>query len=292
MTTTFSMTARSERHFTALLLSHLLMSNNFAGCRKLFDELGLSEGITLDPGQCDFEIVAELNPIRDVVARTDDSATLISGGQGQVVPDLFIRVDNHALVIEAKFFTHPSASAVAAQLKAQREAIEMALPYTKYPPCKIHYMALTVKELEDDADWGPDTSRMTWREIISLLEISDGSDESRSDTVYALQELKNAEERSRKEAIGSSNEKGRYNSIDELLEGASVLLDKGYLYVGFEGGHRALKKVTLDEMTQRHHYKYSDCKPNDNWLPLHSIISRYLELKAEVHRTDREEDCS
>ena len=68
MATTFSRTARSERHFTALLLPHLLMSNNFAGSRALFKKLGLYEGKAFDPS--DVEIVAELNPIRDVVGRS------------------------------------------------------------------------------------------------------------------------------------------------------------------------------------------------------------------------------
>ena len=42
MKKSFSGTARSERHFTALLLPHLLMSNNFAGARALFERLELA----------------------------------------------------------------------------------------------------------------------------------------------------------------------------------------------------------------------------------------------------------
>ena len=62
MTVTFARTARSERHFSALLLPHLLMSNDFAGCRTLFEKLGLGRGQELGPD--DIEIVAELNVIR------------------------------------------------------------------------------------------------------------------------------------------------------------------------------------------------------------------------------------
>ena len=106
MANSFSGTARSERHFTALLLPHLLMSNNFAGARALFRRLDLDSGQA--PDSSDIEIVAELNPIRDVVGRVTDGNTADSEKQSQVVPDLFIRIGGSALVIEAKFFTHPS----------------------------------------------------------------------------------------------------------------------------------------------------------------------------------------
>ena len=69
MENSFSGTARNERHFTASLLPHLLMSNNFAGARALFGRLGLGSGQGLDPS--DIEIVADLNPIRDVVERAN-----------------------------------------------------------------------------------------------------------------------------------------------------------------------------------------------------------------------------
>ena len=288
MTTTFSGTARSERHFSALLLPHLLMANNFAGCRALFEALPLPEGKAYDPD--DVEIVAELNPIRDVGERAAAPNASSAGRRGQVVPDLFLRMGDRAIVIEAKFFTHPSDAAVADQLNAQREAIESVLHHTEYQPrrCTFHYLALTVLPLGDDADWGPDTLRRTWEEVISVLEPVVNADSS-PDTAYTLRKLKHAVVRSREEAGPASKWQGSCKSIEVLLQRASELVGKGYRYIGFEGGQRALNKATFDQMKQRHHYKYSDSQPNDNWLPLHSVVSRYLELKAGADVADGDE---
>ena len=78
----------------------------------------------------------------------------------------------------------------------------------------------------------------------------------------------------------SSGEEGRCGSLAELLRDAPALLDKGYRYIGFTGGKRALAKATAREMEARDHYKYSSRKPNRNWIPLHSVISHYLKSKA------------
>ena len=280
MDSNFSGTARSERHFSALLLPHLLMSNNFAGARALFEHLGLGSGDVLDPS--DVEIVAELNPIRDVAGRVTDADATHPGEQRQVVPDLFLRVGGSALVIEAKFFTHPSASTVANQLNAQRVAIDRVLPHTEYDWRSFHYLALTVLPLDDHIEWQANSSRMTWSEIISVLESVVGTDSSVG-TVYALEALRDAVDRSSLEAVTSSNEIGRVTSIEQLLEKSSYLLESGYRFVGFVGGKQALAVATVEDMEKRTHYKYSDCQSNKNWLPLHKILSRYLKLKTEEY---------
>lgn len=281
MENVFSRTARRERHFTALLLPHLLMSNNFAGARALFASLGLDSGQA--PDSSDIEIVAELNPIGHVVGRVTDGNTADPKKHKQVVPDLFIRIGGSALVIEAKFFTHPSGSDVARQLSSQRDAIDEALPHTEYSGCRFHYLALTVLPLDDVAEWPNDSSRRTWSEVISVLEPVVGTNGG-ADTVYSLEMLKDAVERSRGEAT-SSNERGRVTSIEKLLKKAITLLKSGYRYVGFIGGEQELRTYTVEDFEERSHYKYSDCQPtnNNNWLPLHSVVSRYLKLKAEKH---------
>lgn len=286
MATTFSRTARSERHFTALLLPHLLMANNFAGRRALFEELGLSDGKAIDPR--DVEIVAELNPIRDVGGRAADSSAASRREQGQVVPDLFLRIGDSALVMEGKFFTHPSASAVADQLRSQREAINRVLPKPEYERCTFHYLALTVLPLDGPAEWDANASRRTWSDVISVLEpVVDAA--SSPDTAYALEELRDAVKRSRAEVETSSKEQGRCESIEALLQQAKELLANGNRYIGFVGGKRALANATVEDMEKRHHYKYSDCQPNKNWIPLHSVISHYLKLKADTHPANGEE---
>lgn len=252
------------------------MSNDFAGCRALFERLGLGGGQELRPD--DVEIVAELNPIRDVAPRADEFEEDPPQRQGQVVPDLFLRMGGSALVIEAKFFTHPSASQVADQLKTQREAIERVLPLTQYEGCRFRYLALTVRPLADLVVGDTDITSMTWSDVISVLKPVVEAGGSR-DAAYALEELEDAVERSTAERR-SSVEEGRCGSIEELLRDAPTLLDKGYRYIGFTGGKRALAKATVEEIEDRGHYKYPDRKPNKNWIPLHSVISHYLKSKA------------
>ena len=157
--TSFSRTARSERPFSALLLPHLLKSNDFPGCRALFAKLGLSGGEEFGPD--DIEIVAEPNPIRDVAARAGEFEEAPPERQGQVVPDLFLRMGYSATVIETKFFTHPPASEVADQLKAQHKAIESVLRLTPYEGCRFHYLALTVQPLAGLTDGDTDMASMT-----------------------------------------------------------------------------------------------------------------------------------
>ena len=98
-------------------------------------------------------------------------------------------------------------------------------------------------------------------------------------TAYALEALEDAVQCTTAEKR-SSGEEGRCGSIAELLRDAPALLDKGYRYIGFTGGKRALAKATAEEMEDRGHYKYSDRQPNGNWLPLHSVVSHYLKAKA------------
>ena len=136
MAISFSRTARSERYFTALLLPHLLMSNDYAGARALFEQLGLGSGQVSDFS--DIEIVAELNPIRDVLPLVSGANGTSTRGQGQAVPDLFLRIGESVLVVEAKFFTHPSASDVANQLRSQKKAIDEVLTGTKYKSYRFY----------------------------------------------------------------------------------------------------------------------------------------------------------
>ena len=278
MSATFRGTARSERHFSALLLPHLLMSNNFAGCRALFRKLEICDGEPFDPNKV--EIVAELNPVRDVAERSDEMEMEALGRQSHVVPDLFLRIGDSALVIEAKFFTHPPASAVRDQLAKQRNAIESVRRYTEYADCTFSYLALTVDELKPNfADRDAGIFHMTWCEVIEALKQVFNTDDGQ-DMSYALNDLENAVKRSKKERT-SSNERGRCKTIEDLLGQSLTLLKDGNRYIGFTGGKRALACATVKRMENRGHYKYSNCKPNKHWIPLHLVVSRYLKLKAQ-----------
>lgn len=275
----FSKTARSERYFTALLLPHLLMTHNFAGACALFNELGLD--VSFESDFSSVEIVAELNPLRDVKHYKHDSSNDCQL-QKYSVPDLFVRIGKIALVIEAKFFTYPSSSSVLDQLESQKKAIEMVIPFTKYSDCKFYFMALTVLPFDDITNLGTNTFHRTWHHVISILK-SVAWDMYTKDIKYALWALEDAAERSKKEAV-PYNKIQRVKSIMELLENSTKIIEAGNFYVGFTGGINALKKSSIEDMEKRGHYKCSDCSPNNNWLPIHEVISYYLELKADAKR--------
>jgi len=278
MTPTFRKTARSERHFSALLLPHLLMSNNFAGCRKLFENLGICDGRSFC-AEC-IEIVAELNPVRDVAEWSDEMESEVFEKQSQVTPDLFLRIGNSALVIEAKFFTYPTAFAIKNQMDKQRDAIRRCVErLPEYASCRFFYLALTVDELTNFTDRDKDTFQMTWSQVIEVLKCDCETDDS-MDTKYALRELENAVERS-KEKRKSPGRYGRVESIGELLQESLRLWGEEYRYIGYTGGEQALARATVTELENRGHYKYSKCKWNNNWLPLDLVISHYLNLKTQ-----------
>lgn len=275
----FSDTARSERQFAAMLLPHLLMADNFAGAGALFERLGLDWNSELPPHST--EAVAELNPIRDVArfkhdCRVDEGETELR----TAVPDLFLRNGDTALVIEAKFFTHPSGTAIAEQLDAQKAVIRRVLPSTLYASCQFHYLALTVLPIDDLDDTA--FTRMTWSEMVEVLEPMVLENPS-PDKTYALYAIRGAIERSRTEANTSSIEVGRERTIHALIAKAPTLLEAGCQYVGFVGGLSALAETNLKELETRDHYKYSDCQPNTNWIPLSALITKYLEVKAAAH---------
>ncbi len=268
----FSDTARSERHFSAMLLPHLLLANNFAGLRALFRSLDRFKGADVDSN--DIEIVAELNPIRDFGEPPIDSNI------PQSVPDLFLRIGENVLVIEAKFFTYPSEKKIDEQITSQRKAIESRLEGTRYKCYSFHYLALTVHdELNPYPNLGDDMSHLTWQKVIEVLEPVVNNAKS-LDLKYVLAELKYAVQRSADEQSKSGSvEEGRCKTIQELYQRAPELLAQGYCYIGFTGGVDELKSKNLDDLEKRDHYKYSSCKPNNNWVPMGEVILRYLKLK-------------
>lgn len=281
MSSLFSNTARSERQYATMLLPHLLMADDFVGLAALFKRLGLPWSAS--PPFNETEAIAELNPIRDVAKPNqldwDEDA---EPAQKAAVPDLFFRRGDTILVIEAKFFTHPSSSALAEQLREQEAAIRCALPSTVYGSCQFHYLALTVLPLDDVDEWPSGYSRMTWSNMLQTIEPVVEEHPS-ADKRYALYAIRNAIERSEKEAETSATEIGRESTIQALVANAPALLEAGCQYIGFLGGLRALAKTDLRTLETRGHYKYSDCQPNKNWIPLVKVVAKYLELKAEAH---------
>ena len=272
MNTTFSERVRSERHFSSFLLPHLLLANDYGGMRALFRSVDLFKEVDLDSD--DIEIVAEINPIRDVGDKSDRK-------RKQSVPDLFLRIGKNVLVIEAKFFTFPTGELIVEQIRTQREAIERVRPRTNYGDYDFHYLALTIHRPNDFPMTEKCMSHMTWDQVIEVIEPAVNAAESLA-TSRMLKVLSHAVKRANKKL----KKKGviRYKhckTIQELLSRASEFLENGYLYIGFDGGISALHDSTVSELEGRPHFKYSFEQWSDNWLPIHEVVSHYLEKKAE-----------
>ncbi len=109
----FDETARSERYFSATLLSRLLMVNEFAGLKALFKDLDIVPANSLST---DIEIVTELDPLRDGAKANKNIESIFAKEGRMAVPDLFLRWGKRILVIEAKFFTAPTIEDLDAQV--------------------------------------------------------------------------------------------------------------------------------------------------------------------------------
>ena len=277
MEQTLSNTARSERHFSAMLLPHLLLGNDYAGMRALFGSLDLCNEADVDSN--DIEIVAELNPIRDIRVSPNDSKVK------QRVPDLVLRIGENVLVIEAKFFTYPSKGDIVKQITSQRDAIKSVLRDTRYKRYSFHYLALTMNhKLRKTTTLGSCILHLTWQKVIDVLEpvVSEANSQ---DLKRVLMELKRAVKRSEEEqSVSRSQHWETCKTIQDLLQRAPELLAQGYLYVGFDRGNNKLRRSTLEDLEglkNPRSYKYSIYQPNKNWLPMEDVLLRYLELKKK-----------
>ena len=115
----FQDVARSERYFTATHFAHLLMSNNFEGTKIFFRFILNNE--SFDEGD-DFEIVTELDPIRDASVLGNTEKQLFMENGRVAVPDIFLRWGNYACIIEAKFFTLPRWDDLKNQVNEQKKS--------------------------------------------------------------------------------------------------------------------------------------------------------------------------
>ncbi|GIC79258.1 hypothetical protein [Moritella sp. F3] len=271
----FDETARSERYFTATLLSHLLMVNEFAGLKALFKKLNIMPDNTLS---ADIEIVTELDPLRDG-AKAKGNIKDIFKERGRVaVPDLFLRWGNQILVIEAKFFTAPTVVALADQVTKQHDAIAMILDETQYSHCEIKCALLTVNEVRDEDELLSGISQLTWTGVIDILRDTLG-EEHQSNIDYCFKILENAVKRSEKELISNVADYRLIANIGELLKALPELIVSEELFVGYTGGIDALEIAELATLEQRKHYKVSRLQPNSNWVRIDVVIKKYLDLK-------------
>ena len=269
----FQDVARSERYFTATLLSHLLMANNFEGTKLLFKFLLKNDNFD---GGIDFEFVTELDPLRDASVSDKDIQQLFKDHGRVAVPDIFIRWGSNSFVIEAKFFTLPKWKKLEAQINEQKRALSLIFDKTKYDELTVEHCLLLIKSPESVKD--KSTRVITWDEIVELLETKMLPKIS-FDCTYSLDILKRSIKRAKTEL--EKNKKTphiKISSIQELIEKLPQLLEDGMVYVGFSQGLHS-PKCNLEYLENRPFYKVSDEKYSKNWIRIEDIISKYIGLK-------------
>ncbi|MDP4281259.1 MAG: hypothetical protein Q8867_03835 [Bacteroidota bacterium] len=270
----FDEVARSERYFTSYLLPLLLSHNDFTFLKfviqKVFNE-------KLDHLKNDFEIVTELDPLRDGSVSNDTVKAKYKEFKRVAVPDLFLRWDSKILIIEAKFFTSPKKEELEDQIIAQKKAIDEVKSETKYRSITPKHIALTIQKISLRG-----FESYTWDEIISWAEESIRNKPTQ--IIYALDVLRNAVIRAKEEDKPGDRHWKKY-SFDQILDQLPKFLREGKIYFAFSKGEAQLRAMKLPDLQNRSHYKVSDVQISDNWLTIDQLIKRYIEVK---HNTEND----
>jgi hypothetical protein len=278
----FDEVARTERYFTASILPHLLMSDNFAGLKALFNHLEICPE---NHDSEEFEVVSELDPLRDGSVYNSTVKSLFNEYGRMAVPDLFLRWGKSILVVEAKFFTDPVFDSIGEQIGLQKKAIESVREQTIYnDKFSINYLILAINSHEETKAVNKAECFLfkTWSEITEVLkkcfERSTGNSE---DIHYGINLLEASISRARKEFCDDNTRKISYRIIktfEKLLSEIPVLISEEKLYVGITGGEKKLKSMTIEEFKNRGHYKVSKVCWTDNWIRLDIVLGHYFNL--------------
>jgi hypothetical protein len=249
---------RTERYFTAGLLVHLLLADNFAGVRELFSLLAdrgiLSPGTAMAPLAPDtVQVIAELAVRRDLL-RLPGIPTIDSEDDvPRDVIDVVVIVGETLVAIEAKFFSPTNLAAIGAQLATQRAALRLLERHADAGIAHVCHVFLSADPtVEATQLWPsdtPDVGVLTWTNIAELAERLQGAD------AYVTQRLRRALDRYAVEF--GDGESGRnwadIEALDAVLQrcqahGRDVL-------IGFTGGLAALEARPWSELMRRR-YKW------------------------------------
>lgn len=271
----FDQTARAERYFTSLIFPHLLMSNDYNLLKQLFSEVFNKDFNKLS--QYDVEVVCELDPLRDGGVASHEVKKLYRAFKRVAVPDLFLRINDYILIIEAKFFTHPVDDELHDQVNAQKSAIDKVLKYTHYTKSHIHFCLLTTMPVKKPVK---DIIYLTWDKVINTIK-SSTLPLHLTDLQYSFEILESSFLRAKTEL--SKQDKIFYEKLKfkELIDSLPKLICKDAVYVGFSGGEKELQTTTLEQIEKRSHYKVSSKKHGENWLSPDKLLGRYFLLKYE-----------
>ncbi|OPZ87128.1 MAG: hypothetical protein BWY76_00625 [bacterium ADurb.Bin429] len=269
---TFDRVARAERYFANTLLPHLLMAHEFSGLKLLFQHV--FPGVDFTQAIDDFEIVTELDPLRDGSVGNMAVRTLYRDRGRVAVPDLFVRWDHYCLVVEAKFFTDPADDDLTEQVRLQREAITAIRDHTLYQDqsYQIEHLILCIRK-----SCISNAYNLTWEELCDpiLAPVLASSD---CDMQYCRRVIEDAITRANREALGKIS--FTKLSFAELMRNLSTLIEQQKVYIGFTGGEDRLAQASLDELEHRSHYKVSDKRWSDNWISLDQFLHRVFTLKG------------
>ncbi len=275
---TFSEVARTERYFTASLLCHLLMANNFVGAQSVFVEF---YGEEICKAQHDeFEVISELDPLRDSSKDNNQIEKIFRKHKRVAVPDIFLRWGQLILVIEAKFFTYPNTKELEAQIVEQKRAINLILHETPYKEHRFKYVALAIEEDFSEKDFSDKTiGYISWSKIIEILKSCFKGCVTK-DIDYSITSIEKSIKRACKELTNNTERSyQKIKTLDDLIQKIPQLINEKQLYFGFSEGINKLPEMSLEDLEGRGHYKVSHKKWSNNWHPIDLLISHIIELK-------------
>jgi len=272
----FDEVARSERYFTSSILYHLLVNDGFKGLKIIF--------INIFGEECcrnlnnDFEVVSELDPLRDGSVYQPKIKKLFKKNKRVAVPDLFLRWSDLILILEAKFFTNPKEEDLENQISLQKKAIDLVKGETAYTKCTINYALLTVLEKSENDFSDSNIILLTWDHLLEWMQISIPQS---VDVSYSFSVLKKAIQRAKDELQNNTQVSyKKISSFNELLNGLPDLVEQGFIYVGFSGWEENRASISLQELKNRSHYRVSKKKWSDNWITIDRLLHRYFEVKG------------
>lgn len=280
---TFSEAARSERYYTASLLCHLLLEDNFSGLKVVFHKVFGGEECLKQ--ESDFEVVSELDPLRDGAKYDKAIADKFNEHKRVAVPDLFLRWGKLIIIFEAKFFTNPNSKDIESQVLEQKRAIGL-VKEIMYTDCQFKYYTLTVIGFSEEDFKDKSIGHMSWGEVVDMLS-SQYDSNSNIDINYCIDNLRCAIKRAKAELV--KNSKIKFKTIADLEQFISEipsLINNGYIYFGYSEGLGDLKKKSLQDLRDRGHYKVSKVHWGKNWYPIDLLISHVVTLKSKSIKSD------
>jgi len=270
----FDKTARTERYLVNTLFTHLLMADNFSGLKEIFRLVFSEDSCATLSDNDDFEIVSELDALRDGSIQHPEVKKLYRELKRVAVPDLFLRWSSKCLIIEAKFFTEPSNDSLERQVQLQKDAINSVKKYTAYKDYEITFSTLTINPPKANPT---DTTALSWDNILKFITVDENSSK---DKIYAKDMLNCALRRAKEENRSGGGVTYEMKTYDQLMSSMTDLIKDGKIFIGFTGGPLALLNAKLDELKERSHYKVSSTRWSDNWISVDVFLNRIFQLRG------------